>query len=72
MADLLRYLENSPLGSLVVPDFKEGHLVMVSDSLKLIDLDDVNNLEPECDVREGKESTCPYKIRSEPALQYIL
>ncbi|KAH9512776.1 hypothetical protein Btru_038170, partial [Bulinus truncatus] len=62
MADLLNYLEHSPLGSLIVPDFKEGHLLMVNDSLKLIDLDDVNNLEPECDPHKPQEGQCPYNL----------
>ncbi|XP_041347930.1 extracellular tyrosine-protein kinase PKDCC-like [Gigantopelta aegis] len=48
MAQLLDYLEYSPLGSLVVPDFKEGHFLLVNSSLKIIDMDDVNNLEPSC------------------------
>lgn len=60
MADLLTYLHNSPLGSLVVADLKEGHLVMINDSLKLIDLDDVNNVEPSCDAGDHQ---CPYNIR---------
>ena len=62
MASLLQYLEFSPLGSLVVPDFKEGHLIMVNDSLKLIDLDDVNNVEPECGLKNPSDE-CPYKMR---------
>ncbi|XP_059178663.1 extracellular tyrosine-protein kinase PKDCC-like [Physella acuta] len=68
MAELLDYLQHSPLGSLIVPDFKEGHLVMVNDSLKLIDLDDVNNLEPECDAMDNKENPCPYNLRCVRAL----
>ena len=50
LADLLDYLQRSPLGSLVIPDFKEGHFVIVNSSLKLIDLDDVNNVEPACEA----------------------
>ncbi|GFN90452.1 protein kinase domain-containing protein, cytoplasmic [Plakobranchus ocellatus] len=68
MASLLHYLEFSPIGSLVVPDMKEGHLVMVNDSLKLIDLDDVNNLEPECGPHRKPKDTCPYGLRCSRAL----
>ncbi|CAL1546614.1 unnamed protein product, partial [Lymnaea stagnalis] len=68
MADLLDYLEHSPLGSLIVPDFKEGHLVMVNGSLKLIDLDDVNSLEPECDPQDSRQGQCPYSLRCARAL----
>ncbi|RUS80701.1 hypothetical protein EGW08_011524, partial [Elysia chlorotica] len=69
MASLLLYLELSPLGSLVVPDFKEGHLLMVKDSIKLIDLDDVNSLEPECRVKPGPNTEeCPYGLRCSRAL----
>ncbi|XP_013067560.2 uncharacterized protein LOC106055711 [Biomphalaria glabrata] len=68
MADLLSYLEHSPLGSLIVPDFKEGHLLMANGSLKLIDLDDVNNLEPECDPHKPQEGQCPYNLRCVRAL----
>ncbi|GFS26341.1 protein kinase domain-containing protein, cytoplasmic [Elysia marginata] len=62
MASLLNYLEFSPLGSLVVPDFKEGHLIIANDSLKLIDLDDVNNLEPECGLKRTSDDKCPYGL----------
>lgn len=49
LADFLNYLEYSPLGSLRIRDFKEGHFLMVEDKIKMIDLDDVDNLEPNCD-----------------------
>ena len=49
LADFLHYLENSPLGSLRIRDFKEGHFLMVQSNIKMIDLDDVDNLEPNCD-----------------------
>ena len=48
LADFLRYLENSPLGSLVVRDFKKSHFLMVGKRIKMIDLDDVDNIEPTC------------------------
>ncbi|WAR28083.1 PKDCC-like protein [Mya arenaria] len=50
LADFLHYLEFSPLGSLRIRDFKEDHFLMVNGSLKMIDLDDVDNLEPSCTV----------------------
>ncbi|KAL4220415.1 hypothetical protein ACF0H5_020818 [Mactra antiquata] len=50
LMDFLNYLENSPLGSLRVRDFKEDHFLMVNNELKMIDLDDVDNLEPSCNV----------------------
>lgn len=50
LADFLSYLENSPLGSLRVRDFKEDHFLLVNNSIKMIDLDDVDNLEPSCDI----------------------
>lgn len=50
LADLLSYLENSPLGSLRVRDFKEDHFLMVNNTIKMIDFDDVDNLEPSCDI----------------------
>lgn len=48
LADLFHYLENSPLGSLRVTDFKEEHFLMVKSKIKLTDLDDITNLEPKC------------------------
>lgn len=50
LADFLSYLDNSPLGSLRIRDFKESHFLLVSNSIKMIDLDDVDNLEPSCDI----------------------
>ena len=48
LAEFLHYLEHSPLGSLIIRDFKEGHFLMVGTRIKMIDLDDVDNLEPSC------------------------
>ncbi|KAL3848242.1 hypothetical protein ACJMK2_019111 [Sinanodonta woodiana] len=48
LVEFLIYLEHSPLGSLRVRDFKDGHFLMVDSSIKMIDLDDVDNLEPSC------------------------
>ncbi|XP_076453501.1 extracellular tyrosine-protein kinase PKDCC-like [Babylonia areolata] len=79
MADLLHYLHHSPLGSLVLPDFKEGHFVIVNSSLKLIDLDDIHNIEPPCPASAADaaaasdsvmedDSECPYGVRCQRAL----
>lgn len=71
MADLLHYLHHSPLGSLVIPDFKEGHFVIVNSSLKLIDLDDVNNVEPACAATSGMgdhSEECDYGVKCQRAL----
>lgn len=70
MADLLHYLHHSPLGSLVIPDFKEGHFVIVNSSLKLIDLDDINNIEPACAATsaKGDRSECEYGVKCQRAL----
>lgn len=50
LAKFLWYLENSPLGSLRIRDFKESHFLLINESLKMIDLDDVDNLEPSCEI----------------------
>ncbi|KAH3807253.1 extracellular tyrosine-protein kinase PKDCC-like [Dreissena polymorpha] len=50
LARFLYYLEFSPLGSLRIRDFKEEHFLMINGTLKMIDLDDVDNLEPSCSV----------------------
>lgn len=70
MADLLHYFEHSPLGSLVIPDFKEGHFVLVNSSLKLIDLDDINNVEPACSATaiRGDNAQCEYGVTCRRAL----
>ena len=46
----LAYLEHSPLGSLRIRDFKEDHFLLFGSEIKMVDLDDVDNLEPSCDV----------------------
>ena len=56
LADLLLYLENSPLGSLRIDDFKSGHFLMVNNVIKLIDFDYFNNDEPTCKTK------CPYNL----------
>lgn len=50
LARFLWYLEHSPLGSLRVRDFKEGHFLRVHSDIKMIDLDDVDNIEPSCGI----------------------
>ena len=56
LADLLLYLENSPLGSLRIDDFKSGHFLMVNNVMKLIDFDYFNKDEPTCKTK------CPYNL----------
>nr|XP_006818051.1 PREDICTED: protein kinase domain-containing protein, cytoplasmic-like [Saccoglossus kowalevskii] len=60
IASLLEYLANSPLGSLQIVDFKYQQFVMIDNVIKLIDLDDVSSVEPECNdmpcVIEGKQN----------------
>ena len=64
LAEFLHFLEYSPLGSLVVRDFKEDHFLMVGNRIKMIDLDDVDNIEPPCDeytsyYHHGKQPKSP-------------
>ena len=48
ITDLFEYLETNPLGSLVFPDFKFDHFMLVGDRVKIIDLDDMQSSEPDC------------------------
>ncbi|CAI9737121.1 extracellular tyrosine-protein kinase PKDCC-like [Octopus vulgaris] len=49
LVSLLQYLENSPIGSLRISDFKETHFLLVNnDRIKMIDMDDIHNIEPKC------------------------
>lgn len=48
LARLLDYLSNSPIGSLIIRDFKLSQFVMVNGDIKLTDFDDVDNEEPKC------------------------
>ncbi|XP_066295790.1 extracellular tyrosine-protein kinase PKDCC-like [Branchiostoma lanceolatum] len=50
MADLLDYLDHSPLGSLIFPDFTANQFVWVGDKVKLQDMDDVSSVELACAV----------------------
>lgn len=45
MLDLLDYLHTSPLGSLLIGDFKREHFLLVNGRIKLTDLDDVTAAE---------------------------
>lgn len=61
LVSLLQYLENSPVGSLRISDFKETHFLMVNnDRIKMIDMDDIHNIEPKCSTY------------NRPALGYVL
>ncbi|ELU01681.1 hypothetical protein CAPTEDRAFT_214880 [Capitella teleta] len=49
LLDLLSYLEQSPLGSLLVADLKRSHLLLrPPHSIVITDLDDVTSVEPKC------------------------
>ena len=61
LVDFVSYMENSPLGSLRISDFKTDHFLMVGNKIKYIDLDDINNLEPQCDDRVVK-SACSFHL----------
>lgn len=73
MAKFLYYFETSPLGSLKISDFKESHFLRVNNTIKMTDLDDINNIEPTClgPFREKRGdsdspfvhgSTCQYDV----------
>lgn len=51
LARLLRYLAQSPLGSLLIRDFKLSQFILVSGEIKLTDFDDVDNEEPACSTK---------------------
>lgn len=57
LARLLEYLSNSPLGSLIIRDFKLSQFVLVGGEIKLTDFDDVDNDEPKC----SRNSDCLVK-----------
>ena len=75
LANFLHYLENSPLGSLRIRDFKEGHFLMVKEDIKMIDLDDVDNIEPNCDSylinsynNPSSKKTCEFSLQCNKGL----
>ena len=65
LADLLLYLENSPLGSLRIEDFKSDHFLMVNNVIKLIDFDYIYNEEPSCKTKCVYNLTCYRPTNSE-------
>lgn len=72
LISFFQYLANSPLGSLRIRDFKIDHFLMVNSTIKMIDLDDVDNLEPSCDAYSVESNTrrhpCRYGISCEMGL----
>lgn len=46
---LLQFLEDSPMGSTAISDFRDEQFVLVDGSLKLSDVDDLSSTEPDCD-----------------------
>ena len=57
LADLLHYLENSPLGSLRMSDLRKDNFMMVDGSLKIVDVDLLNANEENC------SSTCLHDVK---------
>ncbi|XP_061170932.1 extracellular tyrosine-protein kinase PKDCC-like [Saccostrea echinata] len=72
LISFFQYLANSPLGSLRVRDFKMDHFLMVNSTIKMIDLDDIDNLEPSCDAYSIESNTkrlpCEYNLTCEMGL----
>ncbi|CAC5357809.1 PKDCC [Mytilus coruscus] len=64
LANLLLYLHNSPLGSLVIGDFHKNHFLMVNNKIKLIDLDYMHNIEYPCVLSQNRtlNKKCPYQL----------
>lgn len=61
LASLLCYLAASPLGSLILHDFKPMHFLLVNKSIKVIDLDDVGSTEEECgNATDSRSELCDY------------
>lgn len=58
VASIMEYLEHSPFGSLVYPDFKIWHFLMVNGSIKMIDMDSARFVEPRC----GEGRGCEYNV----------
>ena len=65
LVDLIWYLHNSPLGSLIFGDFKENHFLMVKNRIKIIDLDFMHNVEFPCDL-DQPFSKCPFNRTCQP------
>lgn len=60
LADLIRYMQYSPAGPLLIGDFKaRSHFLMVNGTIKLIDLDFVHGIEFPCKLEtDEKEPIC--------------
>ncbi|KAJ8044046.1 Extracellular tyrosine-protein kinase PKDCC [Holothuria leucospilota] len=61
LAGLLEYLADSPMGSIALPDLRDEQFIMVGNSIKLSDVDDIHAAEPKCDANmkclyKGKET----------------
>ncbi|XP_052079651.1 extracellular tyrosine-protein kinase PKDCC-like isoform X1 [Mytilus californianus] len=65
LADLLSYLHSSPLGSMLIVDFKSDHFLMVNNRIKLIDLDYISNVEHGCHLNQTF-TPCPFNCPCEP------
>ncbi|XP_021369837.1 uncharacterized protein LOC110460932 isoform X2 [Mizuhopecten yessoensis] len=67
LADLLKYMENSPLGSLGLGEVRARDFVLVDQWIKLVDLDDMSFEEKVCQVESDCKITgvSMYKIPCE-------
>ena len=72
LVSFFQYLANSPLGSLRIRDFKIDHFLMVNSTIKMIDLDDIDNIEPSCNAysaeSDAQKVPCMYGLRCEMGL----
>lgn len=69
LADLLAYLEHSPLGSLILGDLKRSHLLLRPPyAIVINDLDDAHAQEPEC-LGDQPKIDARYKIPGAPAVE---
>lgn len=69
LANLLIYLQYSPLGSLKIGDFSDHHFLMVNGSIKLIDFDYVHNIEAPCNPKK-RECAFLTKCNCRPSPEY--
>ena len=63
LTHLLDYLQHSPVGSLIIADFKSDHFLMKDGHIKLIDLDDLTSEEPRCKQPSEDKSPCSYNLQ---------
>ena len=65
LTHLLNYLQNSPIGSMLVADFKPEHFLMKDGHIKLIDLDDLTSEEPKCTTvqQQSDKAPCKYMLK---------